>query len=165
MISTWRSAALAASLFTLSLPAWAHHVGEMWQTGDIVVSHGWTYENARMGHAMNVYVTIENQGDAPERLLTAAAAFADHIHLQAQTLTADGALAISEVPAIQINPGQVLTLQPGAAWIELESVQQTFEHGDHFDLTLTFENAGALTIEIEVEEPDDHDHDDHDPAA
>ncbi|MEO1020504.1 MAG: copper chaperone PCu(A)C [Pseudomonadota bacterium] len=157
MISTVRSACCAVSLLALSLPAVAHHVGEMWQAGDLIVSHGWTYENATMEHAVNVYVTVENQGDEPDRLISAAVDFADRTGFQAQVLGADGTLEIRNIPAIQINAGQVLTLQPGAVWVELESVHRTFEHGEHFDMTLTFENAGSIEIEVEIEEEDGHD--------
>ena len=76
---------------------------------------------------------------------------------QGQALDADGTLEVRDLSAIKVNPGQVLTLQPGAAWIELEGVTQTYPHGGHFDMTLTFEKAGTVRIEVEVEERDDHD--------
>jgi periplasmic copper chaperone A len=37
----------------------------------------------------------------------------------------------------------------------LQSVQRTFEHGQHFDLALTFEKAGTVEIEIEDRHEDD----------
>ncbi len=71
------------------------------------------------------------------------------------------AMMVLGLPAVRINPGQVLTLQPGAAWIDLESVHRTFTHGEHFDMTLTFEEAGTVEIEVEIEAADGDD----DPAA
>ncbi len=158
MIERLKTTAATAAILAITGPVLAHHVGEMWQAGDVVVSHAWTYENAEMEHAMNVYLSLDNQGLSADKLVAAAASFADSTHFQAQVLSADGTLELREITAIQVNPGQALTLQPGAVWIELESVHQTFEHGEHFDLVLTFENSGTVEIEVEVEEEDDHHH-------
>lgn len=140
--------------------AFAHHVGETWSVGKLTLSHGWTYEISDASHGMPVYLTIDNGGDETDRLIAASVPFAERTVLQAQTLDEDGTLEVEDVEAIAIAPGQVLTLQPAAAWIELESVQESFEHGQHFDLELTFERAGTVTIEVEVEEPDAHEHED-----
>ncbi len=156
---------ILAGLLTagLATSAYAHHPGEgtIYEAGDIVVSHAWTYENEAAAHANHVYLTLDNQGGEADRLLKAEVAFAGQAVFQGQALDADGTLEVRDLSAIKVNPGQVLTLQPGAAWIELEGVTQTFEHGKHFDMTLTFEKAGIVQIEVEVEERDDHD----DPAT
>jgi copper(I)-binding protein len=66
------------------------------------------------------------------------------------------------VQAVEIAPGQVITFQPGGLHLVLQSVQRTFAHGQHFDLTLTFEKAGTVAIEIEIEDQGEHD---EEPAA
>ncbi|MDQ0315674.1 copper chaperone PCu(A)C [Amorphus orientalis] len=152
--------ALAAGLFATA--AVAHHAGERVSSGEIAVSHSYTFENAEMAHSMRVYTTIENIGAEPDKLIKASVPFADHVHFQGQVLSAEGALETRELKAITINGGQTLTLQPGAVWIELESVHETFEHGEHFDIELTFEKAGLVTVEVEVEEIEGEEHDAHD---
>jgi copper(I)-binding protein len=154
-----RKLMLAAALsLGLAAPLAAHHAGEALKAGSLVISHAWMYENAGMGHSTSVFLTIDNQGAAPDRLIAAETGFADHAVLQAQTLSAEGVLEIKDVAALQVNPGQVLTLKPGVVWLELESVHQTFEHGEHFDLTLTFEKAGRIEVEVEIEPLDEHEH-------
>lgn len=148
----------------LADPVGAHHEGEIYQVGKLVISHAWMHENAEMAHSTSVYLTIDNQGDAPDRLIRAEVAFADHVVFQAQTVSSEGVLEVKDIAAVQVNPSQVLSLQPGVAWIELESVHQTFEHGDHFDLALTFEKAGTVEIEVEIEPVDEHG-DEHDEAS
>lgn len=147
--------------------AFAHHDGERFKVGDLMVSHAYMYENAATAHATKVYLTIENVGADADRLVGASVDFATKVVFEGQAIDADGTLAVTEVTAVSIAPGQTLTLQPGAIWIELEGVKETFEHGEHFDMTLTFEKAGTVEIEVEIEElpdGDDHDHD-HDAAS
>ena len=51
----------------------------------VVVSHAWMVANADMAHATGVYLTLDNRGDAADRLTGAAVEFADHAAFQAQT--------------------------------------------------------------------------------
>ena len=151
--------ALAAGLAT---SAWAHHAGERASAGDIKVSHAWTYEVAAMAHAVDVYLTIDNEGEAPDRLIAAAVDFAAEVEIQAPVVE-DGVLKTATVQTVEIAPGQTLTFQPGGVHLVLQSVQRSFRHGQHFDLVLTFEGAGAIEVEVEIEEPGhegDHEHQD-----
>lgn len=135
----------------------AHHAGETFAVGDLVVSHAWTYETAAAGHATKVYLTIMNNGDEADRLIDARVDFAPRTVIQAQAIGADGTLGVQDVAGLTIEPGQSLTLQPGAMWLELEGVQRTFAHGQHFHMDLTFEVAGSVEIDVRVEEADEHD--------
>jgi len=137
----------------------AHHAGDTYPVGDLVVSHAWTYETAAAGHATKVYLTIMNNGAEADRLLDARVDFAPRTVIQAQVIGADGTLAVQDVAAVGIEPGQSLTLQPGAMWLELEGVQRRFAHGQHFHMDLTFEQAGSVEIDVWVEEALEPDHD------
>ncbi|WP_187289024.1 copper chaperone PCu(A)C [Fulvimarina pelagi] len=156
---------LVAALFGVTgmTPAFAHHAGEQMQAAEgVTVSHAYTFENAEMAHSMRVYLTITNGSDEAVELTGASVGFAENVLFEAQALE-NGSLTTTQPETITVNAGQTLTMQPGGAWIELESVQQTFEHGEHFDLTLTFTGMDPVQIEVEVEEAPgaehDHDHD------
>lgn len=136
--------------------ALAHHAGDTFAVGEIVVSHAWTYETAEAGHASKVYLTIQNNGSDADRLLRASVDFAPEVVMQAQAVDGEGTLAVQDLSAIRVEPGQVLTLQPGAIWLELEGVQQAFVHGEFFHMDLVFETAGAVEIDVVVEEADEH---------
>ncbi len=156
------AAAIVAA--TAVTTGYAHHDGDRFKVGDLMVSHAYTYENAATAHATRVYLTIENVGAEGDRLTGASVDFATRVLFEGQAIDAEGTLAVTEINAVSIAPGQTLTFQPGAIWIELEGVKRTFEHGEHFYMTLTFETAGTVEIEVEIEEVpnghDDHDHDD-----
>jgi copper(I)-binding protein len=146
--------------------ALAHHAGEKVAAGDLRVSHAWAFEVAAMAHAVDVYLTIDNVGEAPDRLIAAAVDFAAEVEIQAPVVE-DGVLKTATVRAVEIAPGQTLTFQPGGIHLVLQSVQRAFEHGQHFDLALTFERAGTVEVEVEIEEPDhEEEHEEGDePAA
>jgi periplasmic copper chaperone A len=153
---------LAAGLATSAL---AHHAGEIVAAGDLRISHAWTYEVAKMAHAVDVYLTIDNKGGSADRLIAASVDFSDEVQIQAPVLE-NGVLKTTTVQAVEIAPGQTLTFQPGGVHLVLQSVQRTFEHGQHFDLALTFEKAGSVQVEVEIEEPaDGDDQGGHKPAA
>ena len=71
---------ILAGLLTagLATTAQAHHPGEgeVYEAGDIIVSHAWTYENEAAAHANHVYLTLDNQGGEADRLVKAEVAFA-----------------------------------------------------------------------------------------
>lgn len=153
---------LAAGFAALSLlagAALAHHDGDVFSRAGMNVSHAYTFENADTAHSMRVYLTMHNTAAEADRLIGVRVPFARKVLFEGQAMSADGTLAVRELTGIAIAPGQTITLQPGSLWIELESVRRTFEHGDHFDMDLTFEKAGTIGIEVEVEALDEADHD------
>ncbi|WP_366556275.1 copper chaperone PCu(A)C [Aquibaculum sediminis] len=148
--------------FLAAPAALAHHAGESYAARDVVVSHAWTHENAPSAHANAVFLTIVNDGDEPDRLTGVTGDFFSHAEIQVPVLDDAGVLHTRTVTSLEIAPGQSLTLQPGGVQIQLIGLQSTHFPGDHFDLTLRFENAGAITVEVEVEPLRRDDQDDPD---
>ncbi|GGK53372.1 copper chaperone PCu(A)C [Salinarimonas ramus] len=155
----FKKSMIAAALALAALPVAAHHAGDQFRTGPMVVSHAWTEETSPMAHAAEVFLTVENTGEAVDRLLSATTSFTAPGVFQASVMTETGAVAVREVPAIEIAPGQSITFQPGGIHVVLNDVKRNLEAGDHFHMTLVFEEAGALEIDVEIEEHGDHDHD------
>lgn len=137
----------------LSAPALAHHVGDVAAAGTMKASHAWTPQTSAMAHAVEVYLTITNEGEEADRLVAAATDFTQDAVFQAPLLGEDGTLKVREVAAIELAPGQQITFQPGGLVIVLNDVKQVLTAGDEFHLDLTFEKAGFLEVEVVVEEP------------
>jgi periplasmic copper chaperone A len=154
-----RAVALAAAL--LASPALAHHAGDIFQAGDMVVSHAWTQETSGTSHAIEVFVTVSNEGSNADRLIGATTSFTNRGVFQAPVLNASGSLAVTEVPALEIAPGQSITLQPGGIRVVLPNVQREYGAGSHFHMTLEFETAGMVEIDVKVDEAA-HEHEHHD---
>lgn len=158
--------AVPASIVT---PAKAHHDGDTFQAGDIIVSHLWTHATSATSDAIEVYMTILNTGNEADELIAATTRFTGTGKLQATTFQ-DGALRVVEAPTLELAPAQAVSFQPGGITLVLPGVQRDLREGDHFHMTLEFAQAGAVTVDVQVEGPleaddadhdHDHDHDDH----
>lgn len=143
-------ASLALAI-TAVLPAAAHHDGHIFTKGAAKVSHAWTVETGKTAHAVEIYMTIENTGDAPIRLTGASVRLADAGVFQSPVVGDDGALSVRELTAVEIAPGQSITMQPAGLHIVFNDVQRTLRAGGHFHATLTFAEIGALEIDVDVE--------------
>ncbi|SLN73389.1 hypothetical protein ROJ8625_03926 [Roseivivax jejudonensis] len=138
------------------MPAFAHHDGDTASTSGIVVSHAHTVEVSATAHSMDVFLTIENTSDVAVTLTGASVDFAADGVFQAPSVDDSGKMSVREVTALEIAPGQVLTMQPSGVHVVFHDVKRAFEAGEHFHADLTFEDVGTLEIEVEVE-AGDHD--------
>ncbi|ETX13706.1 hypothetical protein OCH239_08850 [Roseivivax halodurans JCM 10272] len=155
-----RTIAAASAALLLAIPVTAHHDGEAARDSGIVVSHAYTIEAGATAHSIDVFVTIENTTDTPAVLTAAEVDFAEPGVFQAPSVDDSGKMSIREIAALEIAPGQMLTMQPGGIHIVFHDVQERVEAGDHFHAHLEFEGVGEIEIEVEVEHADEeHDHD------
>ena len=141
----------AAAMIAAPLAVSAHHDGDRFVAETVAVSHVWTEETGLMAHGVEVYLTVENLGEEAVRLIGATTGFTAPGVFQAPVLGEGGALAIRDVPAIEIAPGQTVAFQPGGLRVSFQNVQRAHDAGDHFHMTLEFEELGALEVEVEVE--------------
>lgn len=153
-------------------PAKAHDGGNLYQSGNIVVSHLWTHATSATSDAIEVFLTIANTGLEGDELIAATTRFTGPGRLQAPAFE-NGSLRVVEAPTLEIAPGQSISFQQGGITLVLPNVQRVLREGDHFDIVLEFTQAGTITAEVGVEAPvgagdDHHDHDhehDHDHDA
>ncbi len=103
-------------------------------------------------------------GAAADRLVAAAApttvAATTEIHevvpaessdtAEADMVGMDGAMTMRQVDALDIPAGETVTLEPGGYHVMLLDLVAPLAAGDTFDLELTFENAGVMTVAVEV---------------
>ena len=62
----------------------------------------------------------------------------------------DGAMTMQPVDSIELPAGEEVSLEPGGYHIMLLDLVAPLEVGDTFDIVLTFENAGEVTVTAEV---------------
>ena len=55
------------------------------------------------------------------------------------------------VKAIEVNPGEPVTLKPGGLHVMLMGLKAQLKDGEQFPLTLTFEKAGSVAVDVAVE--------------
>lgn len=96
-----------------------------------------------------VFMMLQN-GGAADRLVKAESEIAESVELH--TNVKDGeTMRMRRVDAIELPAGGEAKLEPGGYHIMLIGLKQPLKEGTHFQLTLTFEKAGSMTIQVPVQ--------------
>jgi periplasmic copper chaperone A len=97
-----------------------------------------------------VFVSVENTGTQPDRLLGVSTPMAGVAELH-QMIVDAGVMRMRGVSALEVRPGETLQLKPGGYHVMLSELRQPLKVGDRFPMTLTFQNAGAVEVSVWVE--------------
>lgn len=142
---------LAGLVFVLAaMPADAGEVrtGES-RAGDVRVEDPWA--RASIGPAGNgaAYMTLVNEGDAPDTLVAVRSDLADAVELHTHSMD-DGVMRMRPVDAIEIAADAPTVLEPGGLHVMLIGLRQPLQEGETFPLTLVFEAGGEVTVDVDV---------------
>jgi copper(I)-binding protein len=139
----------AAFLSLVLLPAASAGDAGMATVGDLMIHDGWA--RASIGKAPNsaAYMTLMTHGATADRLVAVETPAAARAELHHHVLE-DGIARMRQIEAIEIAPGEPATLEPGGLHIMLMGLTGKLEEGAFLPLTLTFENAGHVTLEVPI---------------
>ena len=96
-----------------------------------------------------VYFTIHNKGSAADELLSASSTVATAVQLHQSTLT-NGISSMKQVNSVDVPAGGSVSFDPGNYHVMLIGLKRDLNVGDHFDVTLSFKQAGDITVSVEV---------------
>jgi periplasmic copper chaperone A len=120
--------------------------------GDLAIHKPWsrpTMEGMPMGVA---YLTIENRGDAADRLLGASSTVAEGVELH-RTAMEEGMASMRPAGPVEIAPGATVNIEPEGLHFMLVGLKQPLAAGSTFPLELSFEKSGRVTIQVKVAPP------------
>ncbi|MEP0070931.1 copper chaperone PCu(A)C [Pyruvatibacter sp.] len=115
---------------------------------EISVEEPFARETIGAGTTGAAYLVIRNSGGA-DRLIAASteAAVTTELH----THEKDGEIMrMRKVDAIDVPAHDVVTLQPGGKHIMMFEIMEPLKDGGSFPMTLTFEEAGDITVDVTV---------------
>lgn len=95
------------------------------------------------------YMTLTNDGDSADQLISASTDIAGSVELH-QTTTEDGSMSMQQVTGVEIPASGQAVLEPGGLHVMLIGVTEDLAEGDTVELTLAFEDAGEQTVSAEV---------------
>jgi periplasmic copper chaperone A len=126
------------------------HAADLAKVGDITIQEPWA--RASLGNAPNsaAYMTLQNMGAAPDRLIGGATPAAERVELHTHMMEG-GVAKMRPVDGIEVAPGAPTSLEPGGPHVMLSGLTRKLEAGATVPLTLVFEHAGAVTLEVPVE--------------
>lgn len=142
-----RQLALAATLgLSTVASAWAHD----YTAGDIKVDHPWVRATAPGQPHGAGYMTIQNQGDAADRLVSVSSDAAARVELHTIE-TENGVAKMRQMPdGIPVAAKGEVKLAPGGYHVMFLNLTQPFKQDEEIPATLTFEKAGEVAVTFQV---------------
>ena len=131
----------------LAAPARADDV----KAGDLVISQAWcraTPGGAKVGGA---YLTVENKGSAPDRLIGGSADVAGKVEVHEMAMN-NGVMTMRPLEqGLTIEPGKTVKLAPGGYHLMLLDLKSPLKKGEKVPATLEFEKAGKVKLSFDVQ--------------
>jgi copper(I)-binding protein len=141
-----REVAAALALALAGSAAAAHD----YRAGDLVIAHPYATATAPTARTAAGYLTVTNEGSAPDTLVAVKAAF-PAVSLHVVETDAEGVTRMRPVAGIEIPPGATVELAPKTAHVMFMGLTKPFEAGEEVAATLVFEKAGAVAVDFTVE--------------
>lgn len=121
------------------------------KAGDLVITQAWaraTPAGAKIGGG---FLTIENKGTTPDKLINASANGAGKIEVHEMTMN-NGVMKMRPVEGgLTIDPGKTVKLAPGGLHLMMMDLKSPLKQGDKMPVTLEFEKAGKVAVTLDVE--------------
>ena len=115
----------------------------------IEISEPWARETPQGAPNGALYLTISNEGDRDDRLLSVATEHASHAGIHS-TSEEDGMMRMRSVEALSIPAHEKISLAPGGLHIMLMGLNKELVKGDEISINLVFEESGEQTIRFPV---------------
>src|SRR5205807_9533046 len=97
------------------------------------------------------YLTIENKGSAPDRLIGGTGEVAGKIEVHEMSMK-DGVMTMRFLDkGLAIEPGKTVKLAPGGYHLMMLDLKSPLKQGDKVPVTLDFEKAGKVTVSLDVQ--------------
>jgi periplasmic copper chaperone A len=138
-------AALLAVLFATPLRA------EEVKAGDLVITQAWSRATPGGAKIGGGYLTIENKGSAPDRLIGGSADVASKLEVHEMAMN-NGVMTMRPLDkGLSIEPGKTVKLAPGGYHLMLFDLKSPLKQGDKLPVTLEFEKAGKVKLSLDIE--------------
>lgn len=138
-------ALMLAALLSTPLLATAHQH----DTGTLHIDAPWSREMPPTAPTAAVYFTVKNTGDNADRLLSVETPAAGKAELH-EHLHKDGLMKMQQVPSVVIPAKGEVAFAPMGYHVMLFNLPRPMISGEHFPLTLNFEQAGKVQLEVPV---------------
>ena len=140
-------AALAAAIL-VAAPAFAHN--GVIHLGDINISLPFTRATLPNAPVGGGFLTIENTGTEPDRLISVASTVAGATQIHEMAMQGDVMKMRELADGLEIPAGETVVLAPGGFHIMFMGLKQAFVEGETIAVTLTFEKAGSVEVLLPV---------------
>ena len=137
--------ALAALLTATAAPA------HEFQLGSLKIGHPWARPTLPGQSAGGAYLSVTNNGGAPDRLLGGSSPAAAGVEVHEMRMEGD-VMRMREMQGLELPAGKTVTLAPGGLHLMLTGLKAPLKLGDKLALKLRFEKAGEVEVTVNVED-------------
>jgi copper(I)-binding protein len=139
--------AYALLVVTFTAPARAEEV----KAGNLVITQAWSRATPGGAKIAGGYLTIENRGSAPDRLIGGSGDIAGKVEVHEMAMN-DGVMTMRQLDkGLPIEPGKTVKLAPGGYHLMLLDLKSPLKQGDKVPVTLEFEKAGKVKLSLDVQ--------------
>ena len=139
--------ALALAVSCAALAASAHG----FKVGSLQIGHPWSRATPAGAKVGGGYLSIENKGTAPDRLVAVSVPFAARAEIHEMAVK-DGIMTMRPLDnGIEIAPGQKVEFKPGGYHIMFMELKAPLAKEAKVPVTLVFEKAGSIDVDFNVE--------------
>jgi len=137
----------AIALIVSSAAAFAHD----YKAGPLKIGHPWSRATPAGAKVGGGYLSIENTGSTPDRLVSISVPFADSVEMHEMAVV-DGIMTMRPLETgLAIAPGAKVEFKPGGYHIMFMDLKQPLKQNEMLKGVLTFEKAGTVEVAFKVE--------------
>jgi copper(I)-binding protein len=138
---------MAVATALLSTPARAEDV----KAGDLMITQAWSRATPGGAKTGGGYLTIENKGSAPDRLIGASSDAAGKVEVHEMAMN-NGVMTMRPLDkGLAIDPGKTVKLAPGGFHLMMTDLKAPFKQGEKVPVTLQFEKTGKVAVMLDVQ--------------
>jgi copper(I)-binding protein len=142
--------ALSGIAFVVVLLAASVRAEEI-RAGDLVITQAWSRATPGGAKVGGGYLTIENKGTMPDRLIGGSADVAAKVQVHEMSMN-NGVMTMRPVEGgLVIEPGKTVKLAPSGYHLMIMDLKSPLKQGDKVPVTLEFEKAGKVAVTLDVE--------------
>lgn len=119
------------------------------ETKAVEVESPWVREAPPGARVVGAYMTLVNDSDRADRLLSVKSPLAGEIEIHRMTIK-NGMMDMEAIPFLTVPAHGEVKLQPGGIHLMIYGMKRELKEGDRLPLELKFEHAGAKLIEAPV---------------
>jgi periplasmic copper chaperone A len=141
---------LACGIASWALLASVVHAGEV-TIGNLVVTQAWSRATPGGAPVAGGYLSIENKGSLPDRLLSASTDAARKTEIHEIALDKSIMTMRPVEGGLFIEAGKTLKFEPGGRHLMFIGLAAPFKEGEQVSVSLAFESAGNVTVPFAVQ--------------
>jgi periplasmic copper chaperone A len=131
----------------LAGPACAQEV----KAGDLVITQAWSRATPGGAKVAGGFLTIENKGSAPDRLIGGSVDVAGKVEVHEMAVT-NGVMTMRPLDSgLTIEPGKTVKLAPGGYHLMMLDLKSPLKQGGKLPVTLEFEKAGKVAVSFDIQ--------------